>query len=257
MRRDGQVGFSQRIRLEWLEYLSGLMLQGYSNRQITEALNDLLRERVSVGGTGERTTRDKAVTILMRIWANVPAHLIPFRDDGLHLLQRLPTGDRLAVHWGMSMAVYPFWSLVAETVGRLLRLQGTAHAAQVQRRMREQLGERDTVSRATRRVLRSFIDWGILQETSRAGVYQAPQSRVIRDCELGAWLMEATLIAHGATSGPVRDLLRSPSLFPFTLEHSLVLGGIKGSRLEQMRQGLDEDVVSFRLRSRSEQRLLS
>lgn len=29
-----------------------------------------------------------------------------------------------------------------------------------QRRMREEYGERETVSRATQRVLRSFIDWG-------------------------------------------------------------------------------------------------
>ena len=35
------------------------------------------------------------------------------------------------------MAVYPFFGTVATVVGRLLRLQGTAGASQVQRRIRE------------------------------------------------------------------------------------------------------------------------
>ena len=48
----------------------------------------------------------------------------------------------MLVHWCMCMAVYPFFSKVAEATGRLLRLQGTVAAAQVQLRVREQLGER-------------------------------------------------------------------------------------------------------------------
>jgi hypothetical protein len=37
--------------------------------------------------------------------------------------------------------------------------------------MRELLGERETVSRATRRVLRSLHDWGVLVETKAKGTY--------------------------------------------------------------------------------------
>jgi hypothetical protein len=73
----------------------------------------------------------------------------------------------------MVMAVYPFWSGVAIQTGRLLRLQGSAAAAHVQRRIREQYGERETVSRAACRVLRSYLDWGVLQETGANGVYSA------------------------------------------------------------------------------------
>ena len=60
-----------------------------------------------------------------------------FRDDGLAHLNRLPLTDHLAVHWGMTIAVYPFVGVVAETVGRLLRLQGSCAAGQVQRLVRE------------------------------------------------------------------------------------------------------------------------
>ena len=105
------------------------------------ALSERLREKLSVGNDPERGNRDKAITILTKIWVRVPKELRTLRDEGLGLLQRLDGNDRMLVHWCMCMAVYPFFGTVADATGRLLRLQGTAAAAQVQRRIREQLGE--------------------------------------------------------------------------------------------------------------------
>ena len=79
----------------------------------------------------------------------------------------------MILHWGMVLAVYPFWGEVALRTSRLLRLQGSAAAAHIQRRIREQYGERETVSRAGRRVLRSYGDWGVLKGSGARGVYAA------------------------------------------------------------------------------------
>jgi hypothetical protein len=130
---------------------------GHKREEIQTALQDLLRDQLSVGGTTERGNREKAISILLKIWVTVPKELEPFRDDGLAQLNRLPLTDHLPVHWGMTIAVYPFVGVVAEAVGRLIRLQGSCAAVQVQRRVREQLGERETMARAARRVLRCFI----------------------------------------------------------------------------------------------------
>jgi len=244
MTRNNEVGFSQRIQLEWLEYTSELASRGYGAGEISEALQHLLRDRLSVGGTGDRTNRDKAITILMRTWVNVPRHIGLLRDDGLQLLRRLPLKDHLAVHWGMCTAVYPFWGQVAEVTGRLLRLQGVVTANLVQRRLREQMGERETVSRAARRVLRSFIDWQVLSETDRKGVYQAPRSEEVRDRQLAAWLVDAIFFARGGTSVPMDELVHSPCLFPFNIEKSLLMFRTGSGRLEATRQGLDDEVLS-------------
>ena len=64
----------------------------------------------------------------------------------------------MLVHWCMCMAACPFFGTAADAAGRLLRLQGTAAAAQIQHRLRERLGERETVARAARRVLMASID---------------------------------------------------------------------------------------------------
>ncbi len=133
--RFTQLGFSQRIRLEWLEQTARLILAGTTRQAVFDALQALLHDKLSVGGHAERGNREKVITILMQIWVTAPPELACLRDAGLELLQQLPPDEHLAVHWGMTIAVYPFFGSGAGSVGRLLRLQGTAAAAQVQRRI--------------------------------------------------------------------------------------------------------------------------
>ena len=135
MSRRVQVGFSQRIQLEWLEQTTGLLLAGSTRSEIQTALDDLLKDKLSVGNNAKSTNRQKALSILLRIWVSVPKNLEPLRNEGLEHLRRLPVEEHLSVHWGMTMAVYPFFGQVAETIGRLLRLQGSFAAAQAQRRI--------------------------------------------------------------------------------------------------------------------------
>src|SRR5215468_1607251 len=209
-----QIGFSQRVQLDWLEQTAAMVLAGQTREQVETTLQERLHDKLSIGGTAQRGNREKAITILLKIWVSVPPWLQPFRDDGLDILRRLPHADHIAVHWGMTMAAYPFFGAVAETVGRLMRLQGTCAAAQIQRRIREHLGERETVARAARRILRCFVDWGVLQETRGKGVYQASPVRPVLDKPLAAWLTEATLIASGSNTGALKTLIQTPALFP-------------------------------------------
>ncbi len=246
MRGEVEIGFSQRVRLEWLERTAALALAGARREEIEAALQRLLREQISVGGQAERGNREKAITILLRTWVTLPEALAPLRDEGLHLLSELPPGDHLPLHWGMTMAAYPFFASVAEVVGRLVRLQGSVPAAQAQRRIREQLGERETVARAARRVLRCFIDWGVLQDTEDKGVYRPAPVRAIRDAKVAAWLIEAALHASRVGSAPLRALAQAPALFPLHLGTPPLETLRRSGRLELMRQGLDEDVVQLR-----------
>ncbi len=247
IRRTDQIGFSQRVRLEWLERTVNLVLAGNDKAAINDALQALLKDKVSVGGQAERGNREKIITILLKTWLTVPNELEALRNDGLDLLKRISRSDHPAIHWGMVMAVYPFWSGVATQAGRLLRLQGSAAVAHVQRRVREQYGERETVSRAARRVLRSFLDWDVLRESGSKGIYTAGTILSIDDPRLISWLTEAALHARVNGSAPLRDLLDSPSFFPFRIK-PIHAESIKAasSRLEFLRHGLDEDLVMLR-----------
>jgi len=247
IRRINQIGCSQRVRLEWLEKAANLVLAGNAKAAVNNALQELLKDQVSIGGAAKRGNREKIVTILAKVWVAPPAGLESLRDGGLELLKRVPRRCQVAVHWGMVMAVYPFWGAVGVQVGRLLRLQGAAAAAHVQRRVREQYGERETVSRAVRRVLRSYVDWGVLRNSGKKGIYVADPPLTVEDSRLIAWLIEASLHSLSNGSAMLNELLVHPSLFPFHFKPIHLRRALAASEnIEMTEQNLDNYLVMLR-----------
>lgn len=242
--RKVQIGTDRIIHLDWLEKTANLVIAGNKRDVIEEVLQDLLKDKLAGGKPGVRGSREKTITILLKTWLTVPCELEKLRDEGLEILQGLPRKDRIAVHWGMALAAYPFWGAVAAHTGRLLRLQGTAAAAHVQRRVKEDYGERETVSRAAQRVLRSFIDWSVLKETSAKGVYCQGDQYSVDNTNLIAWMLEASLHTMINRSATTNDLLVSPIIFPFKLAHiSAEQLSSHAPRLNILRHSLAEDIV--------------
>lgn len=248
-KRTDQIGFSQRVRLEWFERAANLILAGNKQPAVVDGLQEFLRDKVSVGGQAVRGNREKIITIIVKTWLTVPNELAPLRDDGLALFQRTQRGDHLALHWGMVSAAYPFWACVAGQTGRLLRLQGTAAASHVQLRVREQYGERETVSRATRRILRSFVDWGVLCESDAIGVYEPAPPVDVASQDLVAWMIEAAMMS--GVSGPttLRNISDGIGMFPFRLSR-LTAGDLVDAspRLDVITHNLDEEIVVLKAR---------
>ncbi len=245
MNRFKQVGFSQRIQIDWMRYAADLVLAGSAPAEIEEALQDLLSNKLSVGGNAKRGNREKAITIISKIWVRPPPDVQALRDDGLELLREISKAEKLAVQWGLVMAVYPFWGVVAETIGRLLRLQGTAAVAQVQRRMKERMGQRETVARAAHRVLRSFHDWGILAEEGAKGIYVGKTLIQIHEPRLTAWLMEAYLLSRKEERATSKGIMSNPAFFPFVIDHCNASVAVGNPRLEVSYHGFDEELISL------------
>jgi len=247
--RFTQIGLDRLVRLVWLEQTSSLVLTNNTAKDVKAILQNELSGAFRSPGTDVRGSLDKTITVLLKVWLMVPAELESLRVGGLELLSRLKRRDHMAIHWGMVMAAYPFWSGVATQVGRLLRLQGSAAAAHVQRRIREQYGDRATVSRRTRYVLRSYLDWGVLQETGEKGIYSAGPHLAIEDSRLAAWLVEAFLCARTNGAIPLKELQDNPSLFPFRLKqiHTKSLMAA-GANLGILHQGIDDELVMLHVR---------
>lgn len=243
-----QIGISQHIRLEWVEMTANMVLAGNGKKAIHNTLEEYFKNKLSVGGTAKGCSREKVITILMKIWVNVPVVMSDFRDRGLDLLKTLPGDIHIAVHWGMVMAAYPFWGTVAETTGRLLRLQDTVSASQVQRRIRELYGERETAFNAARRVLRTFVDCGVLEDTAEKGVYRQRSKKTLKDVQLIAWLIESVLISSGNNSASLSAITNSPSLFPFNIMLSTSRKLDQCNKLEIFRNGPDEEMITLRKR---------
>jgi hypothetical protein len=249
-KRATQIGIDRLVRLAWLERTSSMVLAGNSSPDIKSMLQDDLGDAFQSGKTEKRGSLGKTITILMKVWLTAPREYDAFRIDGLELLKHLPKQNRVAVHWGMLMAVYPFWASVAGQVGRLIKLQGSVVAAQVQRRMCEQYGERETVSRRTRYVLRSFVDWSVLRQTGVAGVYEPLPAIAIAEQDLAVWLIEAVVLSRANGPMPLKNLTGSTSLFPFHLKQITADElALAVSRLDVIRHNLDDELVILKTMS--------
>ncbi len=244
MSTKDSVGFSQRVQLEWLDYTARRVIEGAGLQEIQSELHELLRDRLSAGSNAPDGNRRKAVSIISKIWVRPPPHLSSLHAQAIRLYQEQHSPkDRLALHWGMTAAVYPFFTAVAEVVGRLLRLQDHFTISQAQRRIREQFGERETVTRASRRILRTFVDWGVLEDADLNGTYQSATIRRVDDRVVAAWLAEATLASTGSSSAMISALVGHPGLFPFALPTLTGFDVERSGRVEVHRQATGDDIV--------------
>ena len=238
------IGIDRFIRLKWLEYTSNLVLAGNDEKAVKDELERLISSAFDCSSSSKRGSLSKTLTILLKTWVRIHHDISSLRDAGLELIQVVDETNRVAVHWGMIMAAYPFWGAVAEQTGRLLKLQENVTKSQIQRRLREQYGERETVSRTVGRVLQSFVDWSVLCETNGKGIYSKGCTYSVDNPKIISWLIEADLHRRSNGSASIRELLASTSLFPFRLkqlpaEHLVTMS----PRMNLLRHGLDDELV--------------
>jgi len=235
-RRQRRIGFDRFIKLEWLEETARLVAQGTSTPDINSILEISLENQIQ-GKDSRRKTRN----VLTGIWSDIPENIISFRDDGLKLFKRLNQKEMLAVHWGMSIAVYPFFAFVIRQIGRLDNLQPEISSSQIQRRVVEHYGDTQSIHRAVARLIQSLCAWNILKHQGK-GTYSTARSIPLNESLLLSWILEAVFYAQSADCLSFQQIVNAPCWFPFSFD--IKTNDIKGnSRLELFRQGLDEDVV--------------
>ena len=235
--RTKTVGFDRTVHLEWLNYVANLSIQGLSNTEININLEEYLTPFIA-GKEARRKTR----TVLMALWAEPDKNINSFREYAKLLFRQCSRDEYLILHWGLSLAVYPFFGTVATTIGRLFRLQGDVACIQVRRRIVEKLGERETVTRAVQRLFRSFENWHVLDESSD-GSFRIGSKRAIQKNDLAIFLIEAVLRTNQTKSGALRTLIESPCLFPFQLSQPNMLALGDTDRIEIIQQGPNDTQI--------------
>lgn len=217
-KRHETIGIKQAIRIEWLDKAVNLLLAGLDAKSIRAELHEYLSERKGDGSAGERSenTRSFAVNNIMNIWATPAKEAIPLRDDALRLIKEKPDLSH-AMHWAMLCAAYPFWYNTAVQTGRLLNLQDQVTQKQIIVRLKEHYGDRDTIGRYAKYVIRAFVYWGVLKETDDKGCYTQGNTKEIMDEDAIALICEATLLATKEGKSTVGDFVNSPALLPFRL----------------------------------------
>jgi len=149
--------------------------------------------------------------------------------------------ERLAIHWALTVASYPFFADVAAQVGKLLALNGQMTLSQLVRRMTEMRGQRSTLPRAVQRVVRTMVQWGMLREGGTKGTFLPAARRITLSLGLAELAVEAILTSSGRGMA-LAEALTHPALFPFEVRLSGSCAR-KARRLRVLRQGDQTDFV--------------
>lgn len=248
-KRHEAIGIKQVVRLEWYDYALDMLLSGQPSADIRTQLDAFISGRLQSGGYGERgvQTYTKAVAQIMKSWVTPSKDLVAFRDDALLYAKENENKYRQALHWAVTIAAYPFWHRVAHQVGRLLNLQDVITQNQIRTRCFESMGERTTIERSSRRVIRSFVAWGVLLDTDEKGCYKRAPSVKIADPKLAAILIEAALQADQSGKAELTSLLNSPAFFAFQLPvMASAMIARNNNRIEANRYGLDDEHLKLK-----------
>lgn len=237
MIRRATIGLDRAIELDWLDAAAARVAQGGTIEDVRDYLRTLLEEPIP-----GFSARKKTATVLTHVWAQSTNATSGLRERAIELVREGELSDRLGLHWAMMIGTYPFFVDVASAIGRLSTLQGDVALTQVTRRMVADWGDRSTIVRATRRLVRSMVGWGVLRDTKTRGIYVLNASpRDVPD-KLALLLIEAILVDSEQDSVPVSQLTGHPALFPFRL----TAGPSQLRDAAQFvvhREGLDVDLV--------------
>jgi hypothetical protein len=243
MQSKTDIGFGKKVRAVWLDSALAHVAAGQS---FDEVKADLAKE-IAANNPGPEAIR-KVQAALKRVWFTPPDYCLPLRDGALRLYEKHNSPNtRLLLHWGMCMTAYPFIGAVAETMGRLLKLQKEARIGDIDRRIREQHGDRAFVKRITRYNISSFLDWDVVADTKELGVYQSNKLIRPHNGEQLAWLAEAVMISRDRTQIPFSELCNHHALFPIALDTLTAATLHNNPRLRVERQSLSQEIVSLKV----------
>jgi len=236
-----RIGFDRTIPLEWLDAVAACVAKGESAVATSQSIWKFLEDVEP--GTTHNSGRGKTMTVLNRIWIDVPANAESLKKAAVECIPSVSGEQRLGIHWAMIAATHPFFFDVATNLGKLLKLHGQANRSQIKRRMVDVWGDRATLERAIQHVLKSMMKWGLLRSGPEKGSLVGPDHRIIVADGVGHLLAQSVLLSLGQGL-PVPKLFSHPSLFAF--EVNLYATSLRDSpRFRVHREGDQSDFVEL------------
>ena len=236
-----KIGFDRTIRAEWLDAAAARVVNGNSADATRKFLWDFLEDVVR--GNTNNSGRGKTLTVLTRIWISVPEKTGTLKQEALKQIASAQVEQRIAIHWAMTAGTHPFFLDVATHVGKLIRLHGNANRTQIRRRMTEIWGDRSTLERTIQHVLRSLVQWGLLEPGQEHGSLVGRPQRIQVDQNVSQLLIHAVLLGPGKGLA-FSQLIEHPALFPFRLDLS-VRELMRNPNFHVQRQGDHSDFVEL------------
>lgn len=244
--RFTKVGIQRELRLEWFDQAARLHGMSFSKSEARTEIYSYLDTAPGFGKPPSLQTKTYVANVLIKTWIAPEPDLVALRDEAFIKLQQDPD-LRFPLHWCLLGAAYPFWFAVASLIGRLLNLQDQVTQGQIVNRLKEKYGDRQTVSRRARYIIRSLVAWGALQDSKVKGCYERKIPVDIADEIVAILMIESALLAIPEAKGSLGQFMNNPALFPFNLPR--MTGDYisrQSDRIDVVRYGLDDELLKLK-----------
>ena len=201
------VGLSRSIKLEWLNKVADLVVEGKSEQEIKNELNEYLSFEIK-SPTNLRKTRE----ILMYIWLKSGDEYRELRSKALEVY-KLERSNNLAIHWCLMLAAYPVFADVCSLLGKLTNIQDTFSTSWLKEKLVEVWGERTTLLHSSDKILQTLKYVGSI-ENIKVGTYKT-KKYVINDSETITLLIMTILLTNEKAYFEVAEIPNTPQMFPF------------------------------------------
>lgn len=151
-------------------------------------------------------------------WAETEPALVGAETPADVVRGRAATADRRALpalHFGAMLACFPFFGVVAKTLGQHLQSEGSIAAVDLRAEVRGTVGDRPAVDVAARKSYTTMRNLGLV---AFDGPQICPAADPLSVCGLDSWLMAAVLATRQATELPLSTVTTAPELLGLRLE---------------------------------------
>ncbi len=231
-----RIGLSRTVRLDWLDAVAFMCLEGETPAQIRMRLDEML-----VTAQPGAVERQRIVDTLVRAWVKAEPEL---QARALDLFRQVSSRhDRVCLHYGLILAQYPFFRVCTSAIGQISRTEETISRPVIKKMVAAEIGNLGSLERAIERLFKTLLDWEVLIPDSDQSQFRIQPRTVSASLKvLECWLLSSALRSHPSDAIPFEDLLRLPELFPF--HFSVTLDDLrKNSEFEVQRQGGGLDMV--------------
>lgn len=207
--KQSLLGFDRFINQSWADAALEMRISGSDLGQSKAKLREWLAREIS----GKETIR-KTTTQISRVWLA--------KDDPWEFLRKLALFNGLAdkpenriyLHYGMALNIFPLFRDVCRSIGRLANLQTVISRQLIIKRTMEKYSGLHSSQAAVYRVVQTLIDWNLIQDTEGR---IAPFPRSVENQNITAWLICALVSLQPSQSMLVADLNNASELLGLRL----------------------------------------
>lgn len=201
------VGLSRNLKLQWLNKVVELVLEGHTEQEIKDQLNQYLSFEIE-SPTNIRKTRE----ILMNIWVYDNELSQKIKAPALELIKAYPEYD-LVIHWSMMLAAYPVFVDMCKLIGKMSEFQDEITLAQLKQKLFDEWGERTTLFHSIDKLVATLKAFDVMV-CNKPGKYHVNKHRVSNP-KIVAFMVYAMMLVDDSGYYTFTDINSSTYLFPF------------------------------------------